>query len=419
MKIAITLGAFVVLLLLYLFGPGLYTSTVPEGSTAAFERFRKTSFDDVARIKIAKGKGDPVEVRKEAGGWVVTSAYGYPADAERMEKLLKSLKAIAATEELEIAGEYPDSHAEFEVDTRKGSFITLFDKDDRELARLTVGATAQSRDFKVTRVFVRFADEPQTCKVQSDIRSEASLYGEQAESKTFLLKSLFKLGDEDELIEVRLIRPGKDDLLVERRYREVPVEKPQSESESPGSEEEGEDRPEEKPETRKEEYFVVTSGSETQAVDKDKTWAARSLIDRARTLSVEDAAEPKPLGEYGLDEPRLRVIASYRKKEKPESPLKSLSLRFGNATKDDKGEDRDVYFFLEDEEYKGRIYTISKWTFDSWNKELKDFLPEPKEEKPAQSEPPPAAAAEPPAESSEAPAANEAAPEEAEKPEEP
>ncbi|MBN1441134.1 MAG: hypothetical protein JXA90_00425, partial [Planctomycetes bacterium] len=182
-----------------------------------------------------------------------------------------------------------------------------------------------------------------------------------------------------EIVSVRIQRAGEDDLLVERRSR---VKKEET-SEKDGAEEKDEAKEETKDETKKEpepeEYFVVTQAAETHEVT-EKKWAARGILDRAKSIRFEDAVEPKDPSEYGLDKPQLKVIISYRKKDVEGAAINELKLSFGNAIKDEKGEDKAYYFLFEGPGSKGRITTVEKWDFSGWNKQLKEFLPEPKKE---------------------------------------
>jgi hypothetical protein len=375
------LGALAVLVVLvaayFFFAPEKYTSTSTGALSPGLEKLRDAKVDDVAKVVLEKGKGK-VELAREGDGWVVASAHGYPADKEKVEKLLKTLDGIERGEK---AGENPTSHPSFEVDRKKGGFITLLGKDGSEIAKIVVGKTAPGGGISMTRIFARFGDEDATWRIESDVRSEAMLYSKDAEAKSYLLKDIVKLADDMEIESVRLTRPEKPDLLVERRYKEVPVEKPAEPPPAEGETKDAEKKEEEKkPETKKEEYFVITSGTETVEVGKDEEWTARGLVNRGKTFSIDDAAEPKDLAEYGLDKPQLKVVYAYRKKDAADDPLKSVTILFGNAKKDGEGESKSYYALVDDPAHKGRIYLVESYKFDGWNKEMKDFLPKPKEE---------------------------------------
>ena len=69
-----------------------YTGDVQKLSTT-FAEFVGTDFSPAARITLVKGAGT-VELEKKSGQWVVASSYGYPADEEKIEKILTALKGI-------------------------------------------------------------------------------------------------------------------------------------------------------------------------------------------------------------------------------------------------------------------------------------------------------------------------------------
>jgi len=381
--LAVLVAAYVLL------APSKYTSTSTDKASPALQKLKDAKVDDVAKIVLEKGKGK-VELKKESNGWVVASAYGYTADKEKIEKLLKALDGVDRAEK---AGESAGSHANFEVDKKKGGFISLYGKDGNELAKVVVGKTAPGGGISMTRIFARFGDEDETWRIESDVRSDAMLYSKDAEAKSYLLKDIVKLPDEMEIESVRLMRPDKPDLLVEKKYKEVPVDKPKDAAPPEGEPKEGEPKAaegdaEKKQETKKEEYFVVTSGTETLDVGKSEEWTARGLVNRGKTFSIDDAAEPKDLAEYGLDKPQLKVTYAYRKKDSTDDPLKTVTVLFGNAKKDDKGDSKSYYALIEDEAQKGRIYLVEGYNFDGWNKEMKDFLPKPKEEEKKDAAPP-------------------------------
>ncbi|MCH2580126.1 MAG: DUF4340 domain-containing protein, partial [Planctomycetes bacterium] len=272
----------------------------------------------------------------------------------------------------------------FEVDDVRGSRISFFSGDGKPLGALVVGKTAQSRDLNKTLVFSRFGSDEETYRIASKVRSDAKLWSK-IENKNYLEKEIFKLESEEEVFELRLSRPGQDDLLVERKSEEVPVpvEEEASEDAEKAEKKEGEEK--KVPGTTTVEYFVATSGSKTQRVDTEKEWSAKSLVDKGRSLRIEDVSEPKDLAAYGLDKPQLKASYRYSVMGKADTPVKELSVLFGNAVKDEKGEDKEFYLTLAGEGKAGRIYTVSKWTYEGWDKKFEDFLPDPKEEeKPAE-----------------------------------
>lgn len=402
-SILVMLGILIIGVAYYVLSGDVYRKITHE-ETSALQKFKGIDFDKVARLTIAKGKAEPVKLEKTAEGWVVASAYGAPAEKEKVEKIVDGLKKLTGAS-LEVAGKSTAGHEDFQVDEVRGGVIRLFPASGDELGRIVIGDTAKSPDFQTTKVYARFGDDAVTYRVESNLRSDASLYGK-LERASFIDKKPLTIPDDDEAFEARLIRSGKPDLLVERRFKDVPVEKkPDEKKEAETTEgaapaetaEGGEPKPEEKKaETKKEEYFVVTSEQTTTEVGESEKWTAKGVLDRLKSLRIDDVAEPKDPKEYGLDAPQLKVVTKFRKKDKPDSEVKEVAVAFGNAIKDDKGEDKSYYFVIEGEKFKGRFYTVDKWSFTSSNKELKDFQPK-KEEKKDDAKPEAPNAAETPA----------------------
>ncbi len=375
--ITVCLGLVLVLGGVYFASKGPW-GKIQEEKTAGFKKFRDTDFSAAKRIEIGKGKGDRVVLEKKDGQWVVASAYGYKADPKVAADIIKSVSGIRNGEEV---AELKESHKNFEVDDVRGSRISFFSGDGKPLGALVVGKTAQSRDLNKTLVFSRFGLDDETYRIASKVRSDAKLWSK-IENKNYLEKEIFKLESEEEVFELRLSRPGQDDLLVERKSEEVPVpvEEEASEDAEKAEKKEGEEK--KVPGTTTVEYFVATSGSKTQRVDTEKEWSAKSLVDKGRSLRIEDVSEPKDLAAYGLDKPQLKASYRYRVKGKADAPVKELSVLFGNAVKDEKGEDKEYFLTLTGQGNAGRIYTVSKWTYEGWDKKFEDFLPDPKEKKP-------------------------------------
>ena len=372
--ITVCLGLVVILVAVYIASKGSW-GELQEEKSRGFKKFQEADFAATTRIQIGKGKADPVVLEKKDGQWVVSTAYGYKADPKVADDIIKSVSGIIDGEEV---AELKSSHKNFEVDDIRGSALSFFGGGGVELGSLVVGKTAQSRDLNKTLIFARFGADDETYKISSKLRSDAKLWSK-IENKNYIEKEIFKLESEDEIFELRLSRPGQDDLLVERKSEVVPVE--EEDSEGAGKEEKKDEGEKKEPETKTVEYFVTTSGSKTQRVDADKEWSAKSLIDKGRSLRIEDVADPKELLAYGLDKPQLKASCKYRVKGKADSPVKEVSVLFGNAIKDEKGEDKEFYLTLAGEGKAGRIYTVSKWAYEGWDKKFEDFLPEPEEEK--------------------------------------
>ena len=365
--IAIALIILVAALGIWLFvDQGIYTDADPGSElSAGFKGFRDADFSKVAKIVLKKGEAT-AELTKTGDSWVVASLYGCPADQEKIDKIIEGLGKIETGAEV---GRRAASHEKFEVGADGGALISCFNADGTALPKLIVGKTATGGSIDTTRVFVRFGEEEPTFRVESDIRSSANLWGDDVEAKNYLEKELFALDESLEIQTVRIARAEHPDLLVERRYRDVPVETP----DATGAD--GSEAPKE-PQMKSEEYFVVTSGTETHEV-ADKKYTAEGVLNRPKTVMIDDAVEPKERSEYGLDSPQMTVTVQYRKKGEPDSELQTLKLLFGNAKKDEKGEDKDYYFALDQGDSGGLTYLVRDYRFTGWHKKLEDFMPDP------------------------------------------
>ena len=376
--IIISLALVAVLGVVVIGKKGYWDGEVRVDSSDGLAAFQAADLSKTSRINIVKGKSKPVVLEKKDGQWVVASAYGYKADPKVADEILASAGKISGGEQV---AEEAANHKSFEVDDVRGSFITFFE-GDQELASLVIGKTAQSRNLNKTLIYARFKKEAETYRVSSKLRSDAKLWSK-IENKNYLEKEVFALVAEDEVYELRISRPGQEDLLVERKSEVVPAEE-KADGEA-GKEEKKEEGEKKEPETKTVEYFVATTASKTHRVDTDKEWSAKSLVDKGRSLRIEDVAEPKELSVYGLDKPQLKAVCKYRVKDKADAETRQVAILFGNAIKDEKGEDKEFYVTLEGEGNAGRVYTVSKWSYEGWDKKFEDFLPDPKEEeKPAE-----------------------------------
>ena len=86
-KILLAIAIFVVLLCVWLFYKP-QQSTVSADIPPAFQALLDAKLDQVTKLKLEKGKGPPVELVKAGGKWVVSTAYGYPADGEKAATVL-------------------------------------------------------------------------------------------------------------------------------------------------------------------------------------------------------------------------------------------------------------------------------------------------------------------------------------------
>lgn len=368
----------VVLVVVFLFTRGDREDTRTDEATAAFAAFRSLDTASVDRITIERDGVQAEVVRTGSGDeatWELKSSFGYPADPDRIERLYEELEKI---EEGEVAGTSPASHSNFEVDAKKGARVSFF-QGEKALASITLGKRAPTRTMD-SYSYVRFGDDAEVYRVDGEARSFVGAGGDELDKDYVLRKELFELGENQKVIQAKIVYPDHS-LLINRRYVEKVIEEPGEAN----SEEEGEssggkiavEEPEKEKKTEKVEEFHVTSGSETFKVVKDKEWDAKSYLNNHKSLRVKAAVEPTELSKYGLDKPQLRV--ELKAVDEGNGDIETTVVLFGNAIKDEKsGEDTGYYVTLEGVT-PPRIYTIEKYTISSWKKEMADFKPKPPE----------------------------------------
>jgi hypothetical protein len=355
--------------------------TLGDAAGPGIEKFRSVDFAQVKRLAISKGK-ETVEVVRQGDGWALQSSFGYPADGEKIDNLFKELKKM---ESFEVRGWDRDSHREFEVDDERGVRVRFLDGADKELANVVLGKRAPTKTFD-SFLFVRFADEEQVFESAGSPRSYVGGSGKDLEKDYLLEKKLFKIPDENEIATAELIRPDRN-LIVERRWIEKPKKtEEKKDGDAASAAPEGEKKEEAKPELEREETFYVASGPDGFQVTKNREYVARSFLNK-KDLRVSEAIDPKTdLASIGLDKPQLKVTLKHRKKDDKEAKDEAVTVVFGNAIKDKEAkegqtaEDKSYYVMLEGAMSGGRIFTIDKWDFNNWNKELKDFKEEEKKE---------------------------------------
>ncbi len=369
----------VVLLVIFFLQRDTSSPGLSEEKTAGLVEFRELKRPDIKRFTVSRGDRTAEVVRK-GDGWILASSFGYPADSEKIDRFFEELEDMDSFKK---SGWSRSSHAAFEVDEKKGVRVTFFDTNDQEISSIVLGGRAPTRTL-ASFCYVRFGDEDVVFETEGSPRSNVGGSGDELEKDFLLHNKLFEIPDDHEIYTAELIRPDYN-LILERRYEEKPKEK---KDESADAEEDAE------PEVEKEEAFFVASGSESWRAD-EKKWSVRSYLNK-KDLRVDEAVDPKrDLAELGLDAPQLRVVLRHRPKESPsageeDSPdagEEVVTVLFGNAIKEEKegeegetAEDAAYYVMLEN---GGRIFTIDKWAFNSWDKKLDDFREEKKDaEKP-------------------------------------
>ncbi len=364
----------VILVIVYVSTTGDREDSQSDQATSSFESFKSLDEKAVDRITVERDDVKVELVRTEAGDnpkWELKSSFGYPADPERIDRLYEELEKI---EDGEKVGSKAASHSRFEVDAESGAKISFFVGAEQKAA-ITLGKRANSRTLD-SYSFVRFGDDAEVYKVDGEARSYIGAGGDKLEKDYTLLKELYEIPESNKVISAQLTYPDKT-IMINRVDREKVIEEPKDPNKEETTEE-GKiavEEPSKEKKTEKVEEFHVTSGAETFKVEKDKEWDAKSYLNNHKSLRVKEAVEPKSFAEYGLDKPQLKVTLT---SVSSGGDILATKVLFGNAIKDDKGEDTGYYVALEGQT-PARIYSIEKYTITSWKKEVADFKPKPPE----------------------------------------
>jgi hypothetical protein len=368
----VVLGALVAALVFSRASKRGETSALDDAPTSGFQAFLDMEANDVASLEVVQGD-TTVKVTKKGSDFVLDSSYGYAADAEKIDGFLEEIKKIESGRR---RARKASSHEKFEVDKDKGVAVSFFGAGNKKLASMVLGKSSQGRTL-AQKSYVRFGDEPTVFEVGGSVRSRVG-GGTELDNDYFLDKDIFKLEDDREIFEATLARADHN-VILERRW--VSSAKEKAEDKTPDGDAAAEEKKDEPPELEWKEEFYAASGSKSFLV-KDKEWTAKSYLNNNNNLRAEEAIEPKDLKEYGLDSPQLKVALKHRIKGLHTNPDaktddKTLTVFFGNVIKDDKGEDSKYYAMVEGQE---RIFAVSKYTYEKYSKDLKDFEPTPKEE---------------------------------------
>ncbi len=143
--LALVLVALVVLAVFQHRRAGLVTPGGEGGKPLLLPRF---DVNQVAGLVLKQGK-QTVDIRREKGGWVVKSLYGYPADFSKLASAIRLLAELKAGQVIRGGGDYP---GEFGLaDKDDPLLISLSDAEGKEMAGLRLGKERTSSGGKFTR----------------------------------------------------------------------------------------------------------------------------------------------------------------------------------------------------------------------------------------------------------------------------
>ncbi len=378
---AFLLVAIVLAAAIYLTRSSIYTDV--RSAPVTFDAIRKIPADGVREIKLAAGTSEIVLARGD-DGWSVTSAWGYRADAKKVEKFLEALAKISDVEERALA---KSNHASFEVDEEKGRRVELSGIGEGLPARFTLGKMAPTFGY----CYFLLPGGETVYSAKSDLLNAGGLHRSEASAKHWLDLALLEAPEGGEVTEV-LLTTSAGSVHLRKKPKEAP---PEVEGEATA---EGADTSETSSGESKEPEKDIWQVLAPESFDADEN-AARAVVGRAtRVFRAADAVDPAGLAGYGLEPPDRRVefvyadgkrIALRFGSEEPskEEPASAAPPVDGEEPPKPKGSDR----FYAQREGDHRVFVVEKYMRDGFFKTAEELKPPP----PKPETPPPAVSNEP------------------------
>ncbi len=122
--------------------------------------------ENIGKI-VLKKENQNLELRKINGLWTVTQdTLKRTADKDRINRLIENLSSLKG----KIMGKSESEFPSYEVDDKKGTFLTLFDKDGKKLFEIIIGK--QGPDYLTN--FVRFPGKREVVLVEKSIKPHVS-----------------------------------------------------------------------------------------------------------------------------------------------------------------------------------------------------------------------------------------------------
>lgn len=133
---------------------------------------------NIAAVRISEGEDKELELRKSGDGFVVSQRDGYPADTERINRLITNLLDIKTQEKVT---DNPENFADLETGDQ-ASQVRFYDSSDKVIAGVCIGR----RNPEVGGTYVRLADSNNVFLAESAPRISA-------DPKEFIDKELLNL----------------------------------------------------------------------------------------------------------------------------------------------------------------------------------------------------------------------------------
>lgn len=161
----------------------------------AVKLFESLNIDEVTRISLSKAGEEIVLAKQPEKGWGVGARDGYPADGQRLRRLILSVVGIKASEKLT---DNPEKYARIGLgeEPEKG-IVKFFGGDNKVLAELYLGKNRESKDSAAGQFappprgqFIRVGNDPNVYLTTEGVSFEV-------DPKQWLDKELLKVKAED------------------------------------------------------------------------------------------------------------------------------------------------------------------------------------------------------------------------------
>jgi hypothetical protein len=306
-----------------------------------FERLVPQSLSAAAMSGIDLYQGDKtaaaVRLRRQGDTWVATSYYNAPVNMDKISKFLDTVSTL----EGELRANQAELLGDFRLEDAQALHLLLYTTNTDTPALHLLAGKGSGRNG-----FMRVAETPRVYSVNFNLRSEASLHGNDTEqvpeAKPWLDLQIQDIPQE-QVTALMLHMPARHfHFTLEKPAAITAAQEQTTSQETPAQETATGAKPQWKL-VEPEVDYAVNQGS----VD--------GLVSTLRTLRGEDIVSPDKVAEYGLDTPSYRAILTVQPEGKE---AHQVSLLVGNEVPEQAGK---RYVRLDQ---SSPIYLLPQWAFN-------------------------------------------------------
>jgi hypothetical protein len=299
--------------------------------------------DEARLIEVSKSGAETVRVRGAGKDWTVESAWGYPADPERVQSLLQAI------EELRVRGvrsRRAASHRDFLLDEAQGLWVRVCGANGKELAKVCAG-----KSVAYDSCFVRTSGSDDVLEATPNLLQNLGAEGEHKPRPVFFVNKTVLTYEPDNV----------QRLTLERESGTVVLEKVEAEEPSVNAET-GQEQT--KPVTK----WMIRQPEEEEADEN----ACLSIVNGLSSIIAPDIGGGKTAEECGLAPPKAKVTIEFTQA----SGKAPVSVLFGTSPLE-----LNRYYAMTGDE-GARIFVVSSYYWSFAVKDLNE-LRKVKREEPA------------------------------------